>query len=525
MSMDDRYQNWQHLGDGGTATVWRAMDHRLGYEVAIKLLQGQFADEPIFLDTLKREVLTSRQLRHPNIAAIHDFYEGEHGVGVVMDIISGAYELADWQKANQGKLLSTVGQRLQVLKLIFQALTLAHTRIIHRDLKPGNIMLVDGDIANPVIMDFGFALPPSDVEDAFQVGTPKYMSPEQWERPTEVDKRSDLFSMGVIAYQLFTDRIPPTSLQATPRTGEIPRPDPSTIVRPSAFCSAIPSSLDELIIRLMAFDPNDRPQSAEQVLEVLDRVTLSSGEVIESEDQKNAAQTDAIAIPSGLFQLGSGPESRNKAEKPRRQIEIAAFKLARYPVTNTEYKQFVMQTGYDHPPLLDHPIFGQPQHPVVGVNWEDASNYARWVGGRLPSEAEWEYAAKGGKEQAFPWGSQPPENVHANIGGLQEATTAVGSYPLGDSNFDIAEMCGNVWEWCADVWDEGYYGRITNGSINPVNTISASHRERTVRGGAYDSFGPMGRCAFRFHFPEATHNPALGFRIAFTLDTADTDPK
>ena len=185
-SAGDRFVDWRPVGAGGSADVYRVFDSELGIPLAIKILKQAHQDDRRYIESLRREVLISRRLRHPNICPIHDLYEGERGVGIVMDLIEGQ-DLKQWLKAQRGRLLETMPKRLALFAKLCAALAVAHSLIIHRDLKPANIFLRKGDITDPVIMDFG--LSSRDEADGHQLegGTPKYMAPEQYRgSPTSI---------------------------------------------------------------------------------------------------------------------------------------------------------------------------------------------------------------------------------------------------------------------------------------------------------------------------------------------------
>lgn len=184
-----RYVNWQEIGRGGHATVYRVHDVLLGRDVAMKVLNERAAGDADLIAGLRREVLISRDLRHRRICPIHDIYEGETlegqpGIGVVMDLINGS-DAKQWIKVNRGKLSVTAQDRLTFLIRVTEALDFAHRLIVHRDLKPANVFLFQGDITDPVIMDFGISVVGG--ATAGIGGTPVYMAPEQWESPAKVD--------------------------------------------------------------------------------------------------------------------------------------------------------------------------------------------------------------------------------------------------------------------------------------------------------------------------------------------------
>jgi serine/threonine-protein kinase len=506
----DRYTGWHPIGSGGTARVYRVFDQDLDIPLAIKILRPEYCADPAQIDAMRREVLISRALRHPNICPIHDLYEGPQGIGVVMDLLDGQ-DLKAWIAANRGRLLDTLPQRLTAFRRIAEALGLAHRRIVHRDLKPANIFLQDGDIGRPLIMDFGLSLHGSPGGSAFAGGTPKYMAPEQYRAPGTVDRRADLFSLGVTAYELLTDgRIPESSLQHLPRTGIVPDVGGAGLTPPSRYCDAIPPALDRLVLQLVQSDPASRPGSAEEVCRSLDAVELGRGAV--APGARHADAGPLVAVAGGPYAVGTRRPGASGAA--RRHVALSPYRIGAHPVTNAEYRSFLAATGYRVPALLDHPEFGRPGAPVVGVSWADAAAFAAWVGGRLPTEVEWEVAAKAGDPDAeFPWGPGAPLATQANIDRVCDHTTAVDSYPTGRNPWGLWDMCGNVWEWCADPWDESLFRRLADGERDPAGRGDGALRP--LRGGSFDSFAATGRCGFRAKAPAGEVRADVGFRVAF----------
>jgi formylglycine-generating enzyme required for sulfatase activity/tRNA A-37 threonylcarbamoyl transferase component Bud32 len=510
-SSGERFVDWSAVGKGGSSDVYKVFDSELGISLAIKILKQAHRDDRRYIESLRREVLISRRLRHSNICPIHDLYEGERGVGIVMDLIDG-HDLKQWLSDQRGRLLETMPKRLELFSRLCSALTVAHTVIIHRDLKPANIFLRRGDIADPVIMDFGLSTP-DDADGTHQLegGTPKYMAPEQFLRQSNIDQRADLYALGVLAYELLTDgNIPVCSLKDVYKTGALPSFQPEDIVPPSAFCAAIPPELDRLVLALIEHDREKRPASAADVGQVLEKVVLLDPfRPLTPLDQR----TTTIVIPSGNHIVGEKSGSR-ACDQPAKRIRLNAFEIALAPVTNAEYGRFIAATGYKAPSLMDHPLFGAGQHPVVMVSWDDATAYARWAGGRLPTELEWEAAAKAGEaENIFPWGPARPQTTLANIDNLCSATTPVGSYRLGDNAYGMTDCCGNVWEWCSDTWDEALLRSIAADCVDP--RAATSGELRAIRGGSFDSPAVAGRTSFRHRAERQTKRADIGFRIVY----------
>jgi formylglycine-generating enzyme required for sulfatase activity/tRNA A-37 threonylcarbamoyl transferase component Bud32 len=502
-----RFVGWELIGHGGSADVYKVQDRELGVPLAVKILKQDHSRDRRYIESLRREVLISRRLRHPNICPIHDLYEGDRGVGIVMDLIQGQ-DLKAWLKSNRGNLLQTMPSRLSMLRKLCEALKVAHTLIVHRDLKPANIFLLNGDIANPVIMDFGMSTDAA--AGAMDGGTPKYMAPEQFLRDSLIDHRADLFALGILAYEVLTDgQIPACSLKDVIRTGALPEFDRRAIPPPSAFCAAIPADLDQLVLQLVEYDPAHRPANAGEVAE-----TLAVTKLVDAYRPSATAgnQVRTARIEAGAYLVGDKASNR-ACDQPERKVRVGAFRIGLTPVTNQQYRAFLSATGHKAPPLLDHALFGHDQHPVVMVSFADASAYARWAGGRLPTEAEWEIAAKAGQAaNRFPWGSSEPQVTQANIDNLRTTTTPVTGYPRGTNGLGMADCCGNVWEWCASDWDDSLWKTLP---AEPRSEALSPDADKAIRGGSFDSPMIAGRTSFRHKANINTLRADIGFRIAF----------
>ena len=520
---EDRFVDWCPLARGGTATVYKVRDTELLCDVAIKILDRSGLERVASVETLRNEVMISRRVRHRYICPVHEIYHGPRGVGVIMDFISGE-TLRVWMDARVGRLAETAEQRLGLLRKLAEALVVAHAGvsegggIVHRDLKPGNIMLVNRDIASPMIMDFGYS---AFSEQA--VGTPgftpKYMAPEQFPAgrgdPDEVDARADLFAFGIIAYELLTDLVPPTSLEDALRVGAPPDVRPGDVTPPSRICRRLPAGLDAAVRLLMEADPERRIQSAGRLLEILNAV-----ELIPAHDLVRETPVETVLIPAGRFRLGSKPNrSANRNEWPGRMVEMSSFRIEATPVTNAAYRQFLADTGSVPPSLIKDPVFGRDDHPVVAVSHAQAAEFARWAGGFLPSEAQWERAAKGDGDNTYPWGAAIDGPDRANIDNVDgiAATTPVHAFPLGCTPWGLWDMCGNVWEWCADSHDPDFYGTLGPDAFDPRR--EGREGDRVLRGGGFQSFGSQGRCAFRFSAPATAERAEIGFRVAYEVTT------
>ncbi|MBF0563005.1 MAG: SUMF1/EgtB/PvdO family nonheme iron enzyme, partial [Alphaproteobacteria bacterium] len=307
----------------------------------------------------------------------------------------------------------------------------------------------------------------------------------------------------------------PTSLKDVVRTHVVPRPRMEDILPPSTFCPVMPDEFDRVVLAMMAYDPDNRPFSAREVLAVLDSVRLRS-EADAGRHPGSGSLPERVRVDGGIYYLGSQAESPMVNEKPYRRLILSPFLMDVHSVSNAAYRAFTRALGHRPSALADDPVFGRDDHPVVGVSWEDACDYAAWIGGRLPTEAEWECAARGGQRFAkYPWGEETPTKSQANIGRLHPSTTPVKAYPEGRNPLGLFDMCGNVWEWCADSYDASWYGRLRHEDCNPRNESPTA--TRSLRGGGFDSACDAGRCAFRSSADPSERRRDVGFRVVYDL--------
>lgn len=216
-------------------------------------------------------------------------------------------------------------------------------------------------------------------------------------------------------------------------------------------------------------------------------------------------------VPGGPFDMGS--HQGESDELPIHQVRLDAFHIDRYEVTNARFRPCV-EAGTCEPPKSC--VYGQPtygdeakaNHPVGCVSWSNAKTYCEWRGARLPTEAEWEKAARGTDERTYPWGNGSPSRSLLNYNGNVGATTPVGSYPDGVSSYGLYDMAGNVWEWVADWYDQGYYARSP--TVNPTGPASGEYR--VLRSGAFNDGWTHVRAANRNRDKPTGTADSLGFR-------------
>ena len=225
-------------------------------------------------------------------------------------------------------------------------------------------------------------------------------------------------------------------------------------------------------------------------------------------------QPEMVVVPPGEFTMGSDDYAE---ESPIHTPNVAGFQIGRYPVTNYEYQAFVRETGAP-PPLnwegSQYPE-GQGDHPVVYVSWHEAVAYCQWLSEktdkvyRLPTEAEWEKAARGTDQRKWPWGDEwDADRCNARAAGLGR-TTPTGQYaPQGNSPYGVADVAGNVWEWCSSLFSPYPY-RPDDGREDPQ-----VHGERVLRGGSFSDQRGSVRCAFRSLRLPNSRDRNIGFRVA-----------
>jgi formylglycine-generating enzyme required for sulfatase activity len=235
-----------------------------------------------------------------------------------------------------------------------------------------------------------------------------------------------------------------------------------------------------------------------------------------------------VYVPAGEFIMGSSDKDietylqmfiyrrpgRFANEKPQHIVYLDALYIDEYEVTNAQYGEFMAATGHSPPPYWKNELFNQMEQPVMSVTWEDAKAYADWVGKRLPTEAEWEKAARGTDGRFWPWGNGNEWDagmLNGNDVGAVDGyvySSPVGSFPHGVSPYGVYDMAGNVWEWCEDWYDENYYSYSPK--INPKGP--ACGENHVLRGGDWSMNKDFTRCAGRFGISPGSM--LTGFRCA-----------
>lgn len=234
-------------------------------------------------------------------------------------------------------------------------------------------------------------------------------------------------------------------------------------------------------------------------------------------------------VPAGSFLMGC--DSGQDNEKPVHRVWVDEFLLATCQVTNAEYGRYLHDTASHPPPFYGDSAFNHPEQPVIGVSWYEANRYCAWLGAkhdevmtgtkfRLPTEAEWERAARGGQEGVlFPWGDTPPQSL-PDYGSRCADWWKSGPERVGrgQSNaYGLYNMCDNVHEWCSDWYAPGYYA--ISPERNPRGPETGDRR--VSRGGSWRHHVKMTRCAARSSIPPDFKYADYGFRIACDIATIE----
>src|SRR5215467_4911982 len=219
-----------------------------------------------------------------------------------------------------------------------------------------------------------------------------------------------------------------------------------------------------------------------------------------------------VLIPAGEFTMGS--DKGDDDEQPIHKVFLDSFYLDKFEVTNGRFSKFV-EAIQSEPPWgfadKETPVV-RPDQPVRWVNWMDAIGYCLWAGKRLPTEAEWEKAARGSVGRAYPWGNDPPTPAHA-VFGLKEGSdtvSAIGNRDKGKSPYGVHDLAVNLYEWTTDWYDEEFYSK--NPAINPKGPSEGTAKAQP--GGSYINGAYRLRSSFRTKGDPTEHDPNVGFRCA-----------
>ena len=294
-------------------------------------------------------------------------------------------------------------------------------------------------------------------------------------------------------------------------------PNDETLLRLKGTCESELGRPEakETIVRWLKLAPESHPERARML-------TLLAKTQAVLENPNNW-----ILVPAGEFEMGAEGGPAGADESPKHRVDLDAFYIGKYEVTNRQYYTFVKATGHKPPENCCDPkeniwrgdsmLDGIGELPVINVSWEDAFAYCQWSGGRLPTEAEWEKAARGTDGRIYPWGNDPVTGNRTNYS-IENVTFWDGpatlarkdQYDYGKSAYGAYEMAGNVWEWIQDWYDETYYKNSP--SKNPPGPVSGT--ERVIRGGSWRNTPDTLRSSNRSKHAPGERRTYIGMRCA-----------
>jgi formylglycine-generating enzyme required for sulfatase activity/predicted Ser/Thr protein kinase len=537
-ALGQQYVVEERLGSGGFAVVFLVLDQSLGRRLAVKVLSPDMALSRSGLERFHREAASIARLSHPNIVPLH--FAGQQGdlVYLAMQYVEGE-TLAD-RVAREGRM--PINDVVKILREVASALDLAHRRgIVHRDIKPANILL-ERESGRALVTDFGVArvADQSGLTTAgLVVGTPAYFSPEQVGGVTS-DQRSDIYSLGLVAYEMLAGALPfgghTTNEILLQRLADTP---PSIRkIRPD-----VPAALDAAVLRCLEPEPEHRFQTGADLVKVLEeelpttsgrrpslampgararrprsRWLVPAGAALvvlvaaagawlairgASRPARPSVPEGMVMIPGGTYRIGSNADALARAW-PEHAVTLPAFAIDRTEVTVGAYERFALATNAERPwgGVLPDSLL-----PVAGVQWSEASAFCGTRGARLPTEFEWEAAARGLSGRRYPWG-ESFDAVAASLG--SSGPWRVGVRPRGNTPEGVADLIGNVWEWTSSRFDSYPGGKTTAGSQG----------EYVIRGGAYNTQVASATAHYRVGMPATASRaliPQTGFRCAASL--------
>jgi serine/threonine-protein kinase len=576
--LKERYKITERLGEGGMGEVYKALDERTDQQVAVKFLARQWLANPEVLERFHREAETLRQLDHPNIVKFIDAFEHEGQYVIVMEYLPGGSLLGllkqgalPVERAQQIALdLCDALIRAHRLNIIhrdikpenvlidsngtpkladfgvarlteFTRMTRSGTQVgtpyyMSPEAWEGKNLDAQADIWSLGVMLFEMLAGrvPFDGETGPAVMTKVFTAPPPDLRKLRADVPSGL---AVIVNQMLardknkryqTVRQVAVDLESGQRM-TTPVPSKSAPVAFPEFFKSL-FNVRALLITgvliiggLIGFDVISLPKIT--LPDTTEQSIVGESSPAEETPEIGSTRVSAkdgmtlVYVPAGNFVMGRG--NGQEDEKPVHTVFLDAYWIDQTEVTNGMYQQCVSDDICE-PPSLSRSFtregyFGNPEYdnfPVIYVNWDQAVAYCAWADRRLPTEAEWEKAARGTAGSLYPWGNESPSLNLAIFNNFTGDTAEVAGYPDGASVYSVMDMAGNVFEWVYDWYDESYYS--DSPEINPQGPNLLSGSYRVIRGGAWNSLGHFLQSGSRNKLQPSLANYYVGFRCAIS---------
>ena len=546
--LEGRYRIEKKLGKGGFGTVYKAWDNNVDDYKALKVIDNIFYDDKRVIASLKKETKLLMQINSKYVVRIWDVHLSGEVKFIDMEYIDGG-DLVDLMLSCPEEKVSEE-KVIELAKQICKGMIDIHSyNIIHKDLKPQNVMLTkSGQIK---IMDFGisetFRSSMSRMKETSKSGTPAYMSPEQL-LGKDVGKESDIWSFGIMLYELLTGKQLYTGASSNEVYFQIKEREFEPI-------NGIDSKLNNVLDVCLKKEFRERFHNFTELLdalnkkeELIEQISTPQKDVKVITQEKKTHNpiilNNMVFVQGGTFQMGSYNEDSD--EKPVHSATVSDLYIGKYQVTQKEWQAVMGNNPSD---------FKGDSNPVETVSWYDAVEFCnklsekegltkcytidktskdlnnqneydevKWTvvcdfnanGYRLPTEAEWEFAARGGNtSKGYTYsGSNNIDKVawyDKNSYDKGSSHPDYGTHPVGQkqaNELGIYDLTGNVWEWC---WD--WYGNYSSGSqTNPKGADNGSDRVR--RGGGWCTGASYCRVALRYGYDPDVSCNTLGFRLS-----------